>query len=106
MTRHTPGPWEAKGYTRPDGQGDLQVGRAEVGPRCITALAISQGDTPSAFSEQEANARLIAAAPDLLDFVRRWENEMTDGGVLDALQGWKREFAEEARTVLAKVDGL
>lgn len=48
--------------------------------------------------EIEANARLIAAAPELLEFIQRWENEITDGGVLDNLQGWQREFAEEART--------
>jgi hypothetical protein len=62
---------------------------------------------PKAFPEAEdtANLQLCLAAKDMLEFIRRWEHEMTDGGVLDQLQGWQREFAEEARALIAKARG-
>lgn len=56
MSKHTPGPWAA----------NFEAGRyvityqAELGPRM--ALAITGGHFP----DHEANARLIAAAPELL----------------------------------------
>ena len=59
-TKHTPGPWVASN--------DLchVFGRSgwSVGPHGVTTAVC--GDTPPA-EEQEANARLIAAAPELLE---------------------------------------
>ena len=55
MSRHTPGPW----YFLPDRNGRLQVGPSinyTVAEMCVTPL-----------EGQEANARLIATAPELLE---------------------------------------
>ena len=83
-TKHTPGPWEYRPDERliwckedPTEEGllnNLHVARVCVQP------------------EAEANARLIAAAPELLDFA-----QMVAGG------GWDlSDLMEEAREVIAK----
>lgn len=55
MAEHTPGPWDLVVH----GKNDSRVGR-----KTLLAIVYSEnfGDRPT----QEANARLIAAAPDLL----------------------------------------
>jgi hypothetical protein len=61
MPKHTPGPWVASGY-------DIHGGRshiAEVLRRYQTRSALDPDD------EGAANARLIAAAPDMLAVLRR-----------------------------------
>ena len=64
MSKHTPGPWE------------IETGRPlEVVLRADgTAVGAAYGSD----SEAEANARLIAAAPDLLDIAQRVVAECTD----------------------------
>ena len=58
MAEHTPGPWEVRGrwYI---GKADDPSSLAEV-KSCYTVPASNE-------AEHEANARLIAAAPDLLE---------------------------------------
>jgi len=57
-SEHTPGPWTLTGWTAPDDYGwTLQIGTAAF-PQRVTIDAYC--------AESEANARLIAAAPDLL----------------------------------------
>jgi hypothetical protein len=64
-TTHTPGPWEV------DGDGFVVGGEGDapnadfVSLRFITALTVSRHHRPDQ-REQDANARLMAAAPDLL----------------------------------------
>lgn len=62
MSEHTPGPWESSGY---DGHGGITI---NSDARQIGYASMCR--------EQEANARLIAAAPDLLEalkaFVEDW----------------------------------
>jgi hypothetical protein len=59
--KHTPGPWTVQPY----GDGDSLVIHSDGNTRvCFMA---TPGDSPRAFPKIEANARLIAAAPDLLD---------------------------------------
>ena len=59
MTKHTPGPW----IVWPDNNNRLQVGQS-------TNYTVAQMmQTP--IHGQEANARLIAAAPDLLEALQK-----------------------------------
>jgi hypothetical protein len=56
--KHTPGPWSQKGYrkldiTRPDGK--------------VVASAIASSEHPASELQANANARLIAAAPELAE---------------------------------------
>jgi len=74
-TTHTPGPWTTRGKI--DGSGSAQI-RAEDGKIWIGG-AMGSHHTPSqrvnhssfpADTEGEANARLIAAAPELLEALK------------------------------------
>jgi len=63
MSEHTPGPWYANG--------DCIEAAGEEGPRDRT-LAVVHG------TEREANARLIAAAPNLLEVMRKAKSKLID----------------------------
>ena len=65
--RHTPGPWEVHGR-------QPTFVRANGGKKHV-ANTDSMGDD----EENKANARLIAAAPELLESLR----EILDGGIAD-----------------------
>lgn len=94
--RHTPGPWEVGSLYRQKGSNDspnftggeynIFPPLGESGPVCIVNC-------------NEANARLIAAAPDLLEvakrFVARWESS----GFFEVSH---EELAELARAAIAK----
>jgi hypothetical protein len=56
VTNHTPGPWRV-------GRGDKKQVYSDHGGECLVAECQSCGDS---VSEAYANARLVAAAPDLL----------------------------------------
>ena len=63
MPQHTPGPWMVHPYINQQGPHNKAK---DVGPNGL-ALAVALGRFEAAWSEEdEANARLIAAAPDLL----------------------------------------
>lgn len=59
-TQHTPGPWRAEGWER------LIVNAANGD----TIVACPGGAIRASLAELQANARLIAAAPELLSFVQ------------------------------------
>ena len=63
MSAHTPGPWEFT--TRPDSGGESRP-VVTHGLDLVCAVSRRDGDT----SESEANARLIAASPELLEALR------------------------------------
>lgn len=72
--RHTPGPWRLETESRDAQRGsDLLVTDAEGGysiADCDTAFPGSGGMHPDEYARAQANARLIAAAPDLLEALR------------------------------------
>jgi len=69
MSKHTPGPW--KWWTTHEGAHRINPHKG--------GLVIASCDTRNPFSEeQEANARLIAAAPDLLEACKAALFEITD----------------------------
>ena len=88
-TKHTPGPWEisAKYGRRSDGSIAIMTKTPE-GEKIPVAYANLTADVPakvrqemSCDEESEANARLIAAAPELLYTIRaakRWLETMLD----------------------------
>lgn len=93
---HTPGPWEAVGDR--DDEGIMIVQSATGGEVCdiVSTLGYAEAD--------EANARLIAAAPDLLealvDFVEQVE-------AYDRLHGANScaISPDAARLAIAKAEG-
>ena len=94
-TQHTPGPWEAV-------EGNAHHGPfvTDIGDRTICDLYTLDGaDRPAVFrpEEAEANARLIAAAPDLLAALEEL--------CLAPNKHRPEEYWEDARAAIAKAKG-
>ena len=81
QAQHTPGPWEIR-----PGYGLL---KSEIGPsdRAVATVWVKrmEGDkdelgraVPTPWAEGEANARLLSAAPDLLEALRPFANYACD----------------------------
>lgn len=101
MSKHTKAPWSASW----DCNG---LGYVGVGPNCTVAHIVVP---PS--GDQEANARLIAAAPDLLEALQSLEPLLEAvtiglGRVWVEADGSKTDFGaalDEARAAIAKATG-
>lgn len=101
---HTPGPWQVSGIrTRLGGEPVLTVGPDGYG---IALVLYGNGSTEQ-HRAAHADARLIAAAPELLGELRR---------VTDHLDAWARDHSDEAtaetwaalhcaREIIAKAEG-
>ena len=90
-TKHTPGPWKKDGLDFFGSNGDKVV--VSDGPSFGSA---------SNFPRAAANARLIAAAPDLLEALQRLSNQRTRL----LLPSQKITAAEQnARDVIARATG-
>jgi hypothetical protein len=101
MSQHTPGPWQIEGKFQKSGS-----------PRwgfIITAGTNDRHDGPAAhvgdLMVSEADARLIAAAPDLLDIAKQWA--ALDGGAWDVQRhaADKRDLLADTRAAIAKAEG-
>lgn len=71
--KHTPGPWEVE-RVNSDYPHDICLGYDIPGEGCpilIATVFSDEDDAPISVTEANANARLIAAAPDLLEACRR-----------------------------------
>lgn len=107
MTRHTPGPWRA----------DAQyIGAVNGSPVPIASSHLEWFTAPGGPAHEEAcaNARLIAAAPDLLAALR-WAASMAEEAILVRENGddpedtpeviaMHREELEAARAAIAKAE--
>jgi hypothetical protein len=90
QTKHTPGVWEITGKT--DCINQIGIGIRKTASIDPIGCAYGAGE------ETEANARLIAAAPELLAAVRLMlECDISGGGVMAAQKA--------AREVIAKLEG-
>ena len=88
--KSTPGPWKAvKGEVASSSWYVVQATK----PRRNRMIAPC-GDAP----QGEANARLIAAAPEMLAFIKKLLVSME-------LAGMKNEATREARALLARMEG-
>jgi hypothetical protein len=66
MSGHTPGPWEVAGFH----------GRSEkIEADNKVCVAIMPGWHPEHWEEMDANARLIAAAPTMAEYIQRKADE-------------------------------
>ena len=64
MSKHTPGPWSINDW--PQATTDIAIGA--VGTPMIAKVSLRD----VSINEQKANARLIAAAPELLEALNTW----------------------------------
>ena len=97
MNKHTPGPWHFRAA--------IQEGQFVVRDRGSSGgfadIARVKGDKRSTLAQAEANARLIAAAPDLLDAL---ETYPALGVVMTDEEMWA--WVEKARAAIDKARGL
>ncbi len=95
---HSAGPWSVTAGTVPDREGRLIVEDCSGNPVCATSSRGVQGRRHIF----EANARLIAAAPEMLEVLRWLDNEMDCrddefGGCM-----FSRGDFEKVRTAISK----
>lgn len=103
MSGHTPGPWEyypARNYK------GFEIAPKETGPSLARCMAFGVNMTIECYNfpgDAEANARLIAAAPELLEackaLVDYIEDDNPGGAACDA---WLVGLLGKARAAIAK----
>ncbi len=90
--KHTPGPWRQNDHPQRGNQ--LYV---RIGSGCANAI-VERKDTFGKVSDEDiANARLIAAAPDLLEACRQM--------LFDVFEDVHPETVKQARAAIAKAEG-
>ena len=100
MSKHTPGPWTVTRVSKSTIVKDIYI---SASPERIARVCVSS--TAQSIAEYEANARLIAAAPDLLEALNRLL-PMAEDGIFQ--YGGKTGDDDDivfARAVIAKATG-
>lgn len=74
MSKHTPGPWETD-------RNNVHTGQIATIHHCLNNdwVEVWSPNWPADEAEQEANARLIAASPDLFEFARDYISAYQNG---------------------------
>jgi hypothetical protein len=99
MGKHTPGPWTADpGAVTGAPHTYVRTG----GRREARAVARAQGRSAR---ESEANARLIAAAPDLLETLKTVERCLSESAGGGEIQQSRAGVRELARRAIRKAEG-
>jgi hypothetical protein len=99
QTKHTPGPWS---YNQDEG--GYQGHFISTGDYIICDLPDAEdflAGSKSAAPQTEANARLIAAAPDMLSLLKRLNEAFYVKGTRKALM----EVMQETRPMIARTEG-
>jgi hypothetical protein len=86
-TQHTPGPWEINEFDHPSIHAEILSGDVRI---------VSIPQWPIARYEMQANARLIASAPDMFNALQC---------VVDLLGDQEGIFIEQCKAALAKAKG-
>ena len=94
--KHTPGPWRVgRHFTDDEGYREIAIEATVRGVECVPASVALQFANYGGM--QEANARLIAAAPDLLE-------ALID--LMDAVEGVPCGPEHKCRAAIAKATGV
>ena len=88
MNKFTPGPWTH------EGQGDITGIENDPGNGCVGKVDVACVYLRTVPGRNESNARLIAAAPEMLRALRAIVEESNDPGAVDC-----------ARAAIAKAEG-
>lgn len=108
--QHTPGPWESVKEDGDEwwfgGTGGRQICIRAVGGKSWESFAVLGAE--EAETEADANARLIAAAPELLEALRSavhlyTQYGLVSGAPVDGISGG--QWVNEARAAIAKATG-
>ena len=98
---HSPGPWSVTAGVVPDRKGRLIVEDCHGNPVCATSARGVQGRVPI----MEANAKLIAAAPEMLEALRRVDNYFTQPGEDDWVRFCKEALEPVRRAIKLVMEG-
>jgi hypothetical protein len=95
---HTPGPWEVNDR--------WYIGKPDTGT--FAEVMCCRGVKAEDEAQHEANARLIAAAPDLLQVLESIRDEMEDyyDGAPDSPTLWMGLHIKRATEAIAKAEGV
>jgi hypothetical protein len=98
-SKHTPAPWIVR--FRADGSSYISMGDPSKGPHKAADIFL----TADGGESDLADARLIAAAPELLEALILLEREMVESGNAGSVDyGWKPAI-EKTRAAIAKATG-
>lgn len=111
MSDHTPGPWEPSEFVKENPLARSGVflcvqraGTNDTKNRICTIIA--QGDGRYDPEVTNANARILAAAPELLEVLKNIvENGCMASTVLKDVHLVKSRYVEEAYAIIAKAEG-
>jgi hypothetical protein len=98
MNKHTPGPWQARGST--------VLANSHIGTNCTDAdVAVYGAPLVCESIRSDANARLIAASPCMLEALRNivnlWDHHASAHG-----DGTIFPLHEAARAAISKAEGV
>jgi hypothetical protein len=97
MNKHTPGPWQVGMAFDNYGTTEIAIEHMTTAGNLIIAVALD------GLQGQDANARLIAAAPDLLEALMLMRNRFLD---TEGNHGqWEQEATDAADAAIAKATG-
>lgn len=101
MSLYTPGPWRVPVFINADAP--MRMGDCLLGQQICGAVRIGFTERQNVGAEEElANARLIAAAPDLLDVLKRLSSfEFHHQGIAE---GPLATILQQAKTAIAKAE--
>ncbi len=122
MTEHTPGPWKlnlvcmgSPTYNKPCDAGFEVIADVEgyAEPRVLAMSIMQQADDPTGWlATDEANLRLMAAAPKMLAVLQQgvlryknWDKEALIANLVDSYSALDVAFILAARSVIAKATG-
>jgi len=115
MRKHTPGPWKLEPYDSCLAGEDFQWGGIWAGPVMLDGINYGQPPhtpiKPETLERMEADARLIAAAPDLLEALQEatsaleWRWERVANRAAPVHETAIQEAYNQARAAIAKATG-
>ena len=97
MSKHTPGPWQTDQAEHDAPYQDIRI---HAGKGSICSVWIDDAPLHDYNAEQRANARLIAAAPDLLEALKQTRDAFI--GISIEVQA---DALRVARAAIAKAEG-
>jgi len=98
VDRHTPGPWKVVGQMH-DNNRVIRAGADGQGDWVALAVDFNRYDRDA---EVDANARLIASAPDLLLALKNLMRFHTDGNIGN--MAWLGRLLDDARTAIERAE--
>ena len=108
MSAHTKGPWSI--YRPISKNAEARLGVDGSNGHAIVFFAYGDDNTDSGIhgatpEEAEANARLIAAAPDLLEALKGLYADQVDYLTINKLGGKDNHWMKAARAAISKAEG-